>query len=117
MERIFEENTPRPRLYVLSLHVPLYAEVHVLSRSTQFSSRRQLEGILPSQGHANSPKSRVGKTVRIVHIYAEPLFRFMLNDPRYWGKDAHLFRPERFIETPASELPDMETLVYGFGRR
>ena len=41
----------------------------------------------------------------------------MLNDPRIWGKDAHLFRPERFIETPASELPDMETLVYGFGRR
>jgi hypothetical protein len=47
----------------------------------------------------------------------EPPFRFMLNDPRIWGKDAHLFRPERFIETPASELPDMETLVYGFGRR
>jgi len=41
----------------------------------------------------------------------------MLNDPRIWGKDAHLFRPERFIETPTSELPDMETLVYGFGRR
>jgi cytochrome P450 len=41
----------------------------------------------------------------------------MLNDPRIWGKDAHLFRPERFVETPTSELPDMETLVYGFGRR
>ncbi|KIM33229.1 hypothetical protein M408DRAFT_309401 [Serendipita vermifera MAFF 305830] len=42
---------------------------------------------------------------------------FMLRDPRLWGEDAHVFDPERFIGSRAVGHPDLETLVYGWGRR
>jgi hypothetical protein len=44
------------------------------------------------------------------------VFRFMLNDPDVWG-DPELFRPERFLEAGASELPNPMTLIFGYGNR
>ncbi|PVF95233.1 cytochrome P450 [Serendipita vermifera] len=49
-----------------------------------------------------------------------PNVPFMLRDPRIWGDDANLFNPGRFLpeyNPRASELPDIETPVFGFGRR
>lgn len=39
--------------------------------------------------------------------------------PAIWGDDAHEFRPERWLETPADKLRDMDStveLVFGYGR-
>ncbi|KAG8815026.1 hypothetical protein FRC19_001322, partial [Serendipita sp. 401] len=44
----------------------------------------------------------------------------ILRDPRRWGEDAHVFKPERFLpeyNPRASELPNVESIVFGFGRR
>jgi cytochrome P450 len=44
----------------------------------------------------------------------------MLRDPRIWGDDADTFKPERFLaehNPRLNELPDMESLPFGFGRR
>ncbi|PVF95239.1 cytochrome P450 [Serendipita vermifera] len=49
-----------------------------------------------------------------------PHIAFMLRDPRFWGDDAHLFKPERFLaeyNPRLNELPDIESLPFGFGRR
>jgi len=45
---------------------------------------------------------------------------FMMRDPRIWGEDAELFRPERFLpeyNPKAGNLPDMSSLPFGFGLR
>jgi hypothetical protein len=44
------------------------------------------------------------------------VLRFMLNDPNVWG-DPDVFRPERFLEASASDLPDPMTLRFGYGIR
>jgi hypothetical protein len=44
------------------------------------------------------------------------VFRFMLNDPDVWG-DPDIFRPERFLEAGASNLPNPLPLVFGYGSR
>lgn len=41
----------------------------------------------------------------------------MMIDPRLWGKDAKVFKPERFLDPHASSLPDVESIMFGFGRR
>jgi cytochrome P450 len=44
----------------------------------------------------------------------------MLRDPRVWGDDANTFKPERFLaeyNPKLTELPDIESLPFGFGRR
>ncbi|PVF95240.1 cytochrome P450 [Serendipita vermifera] len=49
-----------------------------------------------------------------------PHIAFMLRDPQIWGDDANTFKPERFIvehNPRVGELPDMESLPFGFGRR
>ncbi|KIM33263.1 hypothetical protein M408DRAFT_326044 [Serendipita vermifera MAFF 305830] len=46
-----------------------------------------------------------------------PNVGFMLVDPRHWGNDANVFKPERFLGPGASSLPDVESLTFGFGRR
>ena len=40
----------------------------------------------------------------------------MFNDPNVWG-DPEVFRPERFFEASASNLPNPTTLMFGFGMR
>lgn len=44
---------------------------------------------------------------------------FMLRDPRIWGEDADVFRPERFLDGSqrAQELSRIESVAFGFGRR
>ncbi|PVG00533.1 cytochrome P450 [Serendipita vermifera] len=45
---------------------------------------------------------------------------FILRDPRVWGPDAEEFKPERFLEecnSNAKQLPDVESVNFGFGRR
>jgi cytochrome P450 len=47
-------------------------------------------------------------------------YRFILRDPRLWGDDANEFRPERFLSEHnprAKDLPDVESIGFGFGRR
>ena len=41
------------------------------------------------------------KTIMVMSIFA------MQRDPKYWGDDAHLYRPERFenLENPQAYLP------------
>ncbi|PVF95243.1 cytochrome P450 [Serendipita vermifera] len=49
-----------------------------------------------------------------------PHIAFMMRDPRVWGTDADTFKPERFLveyNPKVSELPDVESLPFGFGRR
>jgi cytochrome P450 len=44
----------------------------------------------------------------------------MMRDPRIWGNDADVFKPERFLaeyNPRVNELPDVESLTFGFGRR
>jgi cytochrome P450 len=44
----------------------------------------------------------------------------MMRDPRIWGEDAELFKPERFLpeyNPKAGNLPDMGSLPFGFGIR
>ncbi|PVF95231.1 cytochrome P450 [Serendipita vermifera] len=53
-------------------------------------------------------------TIVIAHI------AFMLRDPRIWGDDADVFKPERFLpefNPRAKEYPDVESVAFGFGRR
>lgn len=45
-----------------------------------------------------------------------PNIGFMLNDPAIWG-DPTVFRPERFLSSGASQLPNPLTLMFGFGLR
>ncbi|KIM31146.1 hypothetical protein M408DRAFT_327438 [Serendipita vermifera MAFF 305830] len=45
---------------------------------------------------------------------------WMLRDPRLWGEDSTDFKPERFLpefNPRANELKDVESSVFGFGRR
>ncbi|PVG02534.1 cytochrome P450 [Serendipita vermifera] len=42
---------------------------------------------------------------------------FMLRDPRIWGDDADVFRPERFLEESTKDLPDISMVPFGFGKR
>ncbi|KIM31145.1 hypothetical protein M408DRAFT_21236 [Serendipita vermifera MAFF 305830] len=47
-------------------------------------------------------------------------FSWMLRDPRIWGEDSTEFKPERFLpefNPHANELKDVESSVFGFGRR
>jgi hypothetical protein len=44
------------------------------------------------------------------------VLRFMLTDPNVWG-DPDVFRPERFLEAGASDLPNPMTLIFGYGMR
>jgi hypothetical protein len=44
------------------------------------------------------------------------MLRFMLTDPNVWG-DPDMFRPERFLEAGASDLPNPMTLIFGYGMR
>ncbi|PVF95234.1 cytochrome P450 [Serendipita vermifera] len=49
-----------------------------------------------------------------------PHMGFMLRDPRIWGEDSNTFKPERFLaeyNPKVNELPDAESLSFGFGRR
>ncbi|PVF95229.1 cytochrome P450 [Serendipita vermifera] len=49
-----------------------------------------------------------------------PNIGFMLRDPRIWGDDANEFKPERFLSEHnhrAKDLPDVESIPFGFGRR
>lgn len=49
-----------------------------------------------------------------------PNVAFMMRDPRIWGDDANIFKPERFLlecNPRANELPDVESVPFGFGRR
>ena len=41
----------------------------------------------------------------------------MMRDPRIWGPDADAFRPERFIGEGSKNLPDVASVVFGFGKR
>lgn len=44
----------------------------------------------------------------------------MLRDPRLWGDGSTIFKPERFLarhNPRVNELPDVESLTFGFGRR
>jgi hypothetical protein len=44
----------------------------------------------------------------------------MMRDPRIWGDEADIFKPERFLpeyNPRVNELPDVESLPFGFGRR
>jgi cytochrome P450 len=44
----------------------------------------------------------------------------MMRDRRIWGDDADVFKPERFLaeyNPKVDELPDVESLPFGFGRR
>ena len=43
----------------------------------------------------------------------------MMRDPRHWGRDPDLFRPERFLEADETTRASMERSVeicFGFGR-
>jgi cytochrome P450 len=43
----------------------------------------------------------------------------VFRDKQIWGQDSHVFRPERWLESPAERLRDMEAtleLVFGYGR-
>lgn len=40
----------------------------------------------------------------------------MLNDPDVWG-DPEVFRPERFLEAGAFDLPSPLTIIFGYGKR
>jgi cytochrome P450 len=42
--------------------------------------------------------------------------RFMLNDPNVW-EDPDVFKPERFLEAGACDLPNPMTLIFGYGMR
>lgn len=42
---------------------------------------------------------------------------FMMKDPRTWGPDAQEFKPERFLKEDSNKLPDVLSLVFGFGKR
>jgi hypothetical protein len=41
----------------------------------------------------------------------------MMKDPRIWGKDVQLFKPERFLGEQANNLPDVLSIPFGFGKR
>ena len=46
--------------------------------------------------------------------------RFVLRDPRLWGKDSQDFNPNRFLasQNPSvDQLPDIWSIPFGFGRR
>ncbi|CAN0896735.1 Cytochrome P450 71D11 (Fragment) [Linum grandiflorum] len=52
------------------------------------------------------------KTTVVVNVWA------IARDPRYWGKDAEEFRPERFADSSVSyKGGDFEFLPFGAGRR
>jgi cytochrome P450 len=42
--------------------------------------------------------------------------RMMLNDPKVWG-DPEVFRPERWLELGASDLPNPHNCQFGWGMR
>ncbi|KIM24701.1 hypothetical protein M408DRAFT_331670 [Serendipita vermifera MAFF 305830] len=42
---------------------------------------------------------------------------FMMRDPRIWGEDSVLFKPDRFLGPNSKDLPDPTTITFGFGRR
>ncbi|PVF95235.1 cytochrome P450 [Serendipita vermifera] len=49
-----------------------------------------------------------------------PHMQFILRDPRVWGDDADMFKPERFLmeyNSKANELPDAGAMPFGLGRR
>jgi cytochrome P450 len=42
--------------------------------------------------------------------------RFMLTNPDVWG-DPDVFRPERFLEAGAEDLPNPMAIIFGYGIR
>lgn len=46
-----------------------------------------------------------------------PNIEFMLRDPRFWGKDADVFNPDRFLVQRELGQPDVDSIPFGFGRR
>lgn len=69
--------------------------------------------VVPSQGDIIDGKFIPGGTV--IAGTNVPMMRA----PRYWGHDADLFRPERFLEADKQQRASLERIVemsFGYGR-
>ena len=58
----------------------------------------------------------VGDKILVLMCWAS----FLLRDPRLWGEDGDQFKPERFLSEfnpRAKDLLDVNSVVFGFGRR